>query len=1064
MVVPPVLRRGSSVHGGIRFSILSCSPPAALMKLTVLPRHHILRPLTTLLTAPLPLSPLPRRLPLSALLAQSRFLTTSLSTAHATPPTNLPSPSFPTTAVSWRKGRIPPICPGCGAPSQSKDRNQPGFYDLEKLKKKKEPVPRKVKRIEEEQVWRASMDRYESVLREMERKLEEEQREEGGDRADEVEGKRGLHEEVGERVVVGEGVLKKMEESLDHGGMKEGRSKYTTAVEGGVEIPMESGKHKETQSVLEELELKEPQMETVREMEAKEERSEVESQAPGVEKGELVNQGNASEGLIAEQVAARGESVAKGTVSERVTSEQATLESGLFEESIVEKGRVASSAQDAMKELPGVTKSTVAPAESGSAWVHLESQAPEKINVDAFTETAKQIAAAAEQNIAPEVATDGLRENLPEEEENAFSEVEMSDLDSEFDKDNFEFKTTDTSKDEPRAEIEPFSVVAKEAPPSSKRPTVPLCSRCLSLLHHNTGSILHTYPDLDTLIELINESKHEMHHIYHLIDAVDYPLSLIPRLRSYLTQFLPHKKAKYLTVSYIVTRADLLMPKESQITSLMTYLKTVLKEALPAGEPIEDHYHHWGGSFRAVSIRNGWSVRKVKAEFSEMATFKMSYAEKGKVKRREGAIWIVGKVNVGKSRFVGEIVPEGSFTNLERVIETAQASHKPDVDPDTLTGHQKIEAFLAQVERQERANNPERTNEELERILEQARIKLLNDELSQEDLPLVAPTVSHIPGTTVAPVRVAFRHPANNGAKGSVKGEIIDLPGMERGRFLEYVRPEVRKYVQMRERVNASQYVVKPGQSLLLAGLIMITPKLEDTAFMMYPFTTLPAHVSSTEKVLKLMCHPDPASSREPILFQHKPSPSLFTSESSGTKDTVTVDTGTVTQEDGTPTERSGSSANVPRIPQTWKDPAVPVAPPPHIKSAGSFPLAWDVTKSRNPLLAKRTDLEIELIPYKIYSTDILLEGIGWVEVVAQVRGRHLINENIPEVEVLSPLGKGVGNRIPMGADMLRIEGMKSVGKHGERRPLTIGRRREPMKGRKKESKRRHNLATGGGK
>ena len=504
------------------------------------------------------------------------------------------------------------------------------------------------------------------------------------------------------------------------------------------------------------------------------------------------------------------------------------------------------------------------------------------------------------------------------------------------------------------------------------------------------------------------------------------------------------------------------MPKEEQVTSLMTYLKNILKDALPPGEAIEDHHSSWGGTFRVISIKNAWSIRRVKAEFSHMAGLKLSKVEKGKVKNREGGIWVVGKVNVGKSRFVGEIVPEGSFTNLKRVIETVsgpRASYSPE--QETLTGEEKLKAFLKEVEVKERANNPETTKERLAKILEEAQIKIQNKELDQEELPLVSPTVSDVPGTTVAPVRVAFRHPGENGRKGGVKGEIIDLPGMERGRFLDFVRPNIRRKVQMEYRVDPKQHVVKPGQSLLLAGLIMIQPKTHDTVFMMYPYTALPTHVTATEKALEFMNHPDPEGCSDPVLYQHKPGPGTDFVE-----DEAKASTNSGTLEGASVLELQASGEGFIYRPQELRDKPVlaslPGTLPHNIKSAGTFHLTYDVTRLRNPQLLGKTDAEIELLPYKIYSIDILLEGIGWVEIVAQIRTHQLMMDVIPQVEIFSPLGKGVGSRKPMGADMLRLQGLKKIGKYGVRRTPTEGRQRPSMKGQKKQSKINHRAATAG--
>ena len=168
---------------------------------------------------------------------------------------------------------------------------------------------------------------------------------------------------------------------------------------------------------------------------------------------------------------------------------------------------------------------------------------------------------------------------------------------------------------------------------------------------------------------------------------------------------------------------------------------------------------------------------------------------------------------------------------------------------------------------------------------------------------------------------------------------------------------------------------------LLLAGLIMIKPKTPGLDFLMYPFTNLPGHVTSQEKAVRFLSHPDPASVFEPPLWQKPPPPNPFPPT------TATEDT----------------SATL----------------PPHIKSAGTFRLHHDVTRPRNPMLSKRGAPGVELLPYRVLSADVLLEGVGWVEVVVQVRGESLRREVVPEVEVFVPLGKGIGVRRPMGVDMV---------------------------------------------
>ena len=126
------------------------------------------------------------------------------------------------------------------------------------------------------------------------------------------------------------------------------------------------------------------------------------------------------------------------------------------------------------------------------------------------------------------------------------------------------------------------------------------------------------------------------------------------------------------------------------------------------------------------------------------------------------------------------------------------------------------------------------------------------------------------------------------------------------------------------------------------------------------------------------------------------------------------------------------------------------------MKSAGVFGLKWDVTKARaGPVTAKAAgNIKTQYLPYVVYSLDLLIEGVGWVEIVAQLRRRQIeemtavkgynpfseagqddkvaIPEFYPEIEVFSPNGKFVGVRQPMGA--WQIGGPKKTPVHERRK------------------------------
>jgi hypothetical protein len=103
--------------------------------------------------------------------------------------------------------------------------------------------------------------------------------------------------------------------------------------------------------------------------------------------------------------------------------------------------------------------------------------------------------------------------------------------------------------------------------------------------------------------------------------------------------------------------------------------------------------------------------------------------------------------------------------------------------------------------------------------------------------------------------------------------------------------------------------------------------------------------------------------------------------------------------------------------------------------SAGKFLLNCDVTRKYTGPLTRKDAVGIkpERLPFIVYSTDILIEGCGWIELIAQVRrpkpqysdalsgidndGKPIAE--FPEVEVFSPKGQFIGQRSSLGAWLL---------------------------------------------
>ncbi|KAI9834892.1 MAG: hypothetical protein M1819_002800 [Sarea resinae] len=558
-------------------------------------------------------------------------------------------------------------------------------------------------------------------------------------------------------------------------------------------------------------------------------------------------------------------------------------------------------------------------------------------------------------------------------------------------------------------------VEAMTAAEDERSSTTPVCDRCNNLLNHRAGVSI-DHPTMQSIEETVAESPYKYNHIYHVLDAADFPLSLVPGLHKRLSlaplrsknrraksgKFYAGRKSE---VSFIITRSDLLAPKKEQVDSLMPYLVQVLRDALgSSGEDVRL------GNVRCVSSKRGWWTKKMKED----------------IWNRGGGGWLVGKVNVGKSNLFETVYPKGrsddiSFGKLRNEAQRGVRSVTDDRADDVQMGEYARETFDQQG-RLISSWNADGVDESLEKD------SLLPPAQPETDFP-VMPIISALPGTTASPIRLPF---------GGGKGELIDLPGLARGDLDTYVQDDHRLDLVMRHRPKPTQQVIKPGQSLLLGGgLVRITPKTPDLVILAYAFVPLEVHLTSTEKAVGIQSQ------------QRQSGVSSIVKPGVGEK----------------------------------------------MASAGTFRLKWDVTKQRSgPLTAPAAAaLKVDQLPYRVLATDLLIEGCGWVELVAQVRKKALeftsqdkitssaesppsipnqpVDENptptvtgqadsdvpsasaFPEIEVFTPSGKHVGARRPMSAWVLG--GAKSASVSGKKK----ARPRPSMKGKKKIEKKMKRVA-----
>ncbi|TLD36937.1 Genetic interactor of prohibitins 3 [Venturia nashicola] len=482
-----------------------------------------------------------------------------------------------------------------------------------------------------------------------------------------------------------------------------------------------------------------------------------------------------------------------------------------------------------------------------------------------------------------------------------------------------------------------------------KEDQTPFCDRCHNLLHYNTGESI-SHPSLQALEDTISQSPHKHNHIYHVLDAADFPMSLVAgiyrhptfahlRTKNRRSKSQHWDKGKTWDMSFIITRSDILAPRKEQVDRMMPKIVEILRDALgKTGENIRL------GNVRCVSAKRGWWTKDIKE----------------KVATDKGGNWLVGKVNVGKSSLFEVIFPK----NTED-LDVKKLHRERDIAP-SRPRKGTVEAFRSSpMDTDEQDTKDEFTDvySDISSLLPPAQPEM--------KFPIM-PLVSDLPGTTASPIRVPFS---------GGKGELIDLPGLERSTIDECVKPENRLDLVMKQRIVPKRIVMKPGSSLLLGGgLIRITPTTPDLVFLAHAFVPIETHLTSTTKAEAIQNGQRESGIR-----------SIF----------------------------DAASKSI-------------------VSSAGIFDLNCDVTKAHAGPLTRRdaVGLKTERLPFIVYSTDILIEGVGWVELVAQVRKKrdHRSEDTslpyeqdalsnlekhkspFPRVEVFSPKGAYTAQRQTLGA------------------------------------------------
>ena len=475
---------------------------------------------------------------------------------------------------------------------------------------------------------------------------------------------------------------------------------------------------------------------------------------------------------------------------------------------------------------------------------------------------------------------------------------------------------------------------------SQAPPKKPLCDRCHFLLHNHTGESIY-HPSIESIRDTLLESPYKYNHVYHVLDAADFPMSLVPKISQFLdTMPLRSKnrrsragrfyRGQKTEMSFVVTRADLLAPTKPQVDTLFPYLREVLRDALGrAGDNIRL------GNLRVVSAKRSWWTKELKED----------------IWKRGGGGWMLGKANVGKSQLFEAVFPKGR-------MDWDPSKHQITVDMEAKASKELMPPVH---EIEDDAHSPSDGSAQDELLDDYSLLPPAPKETQYPEMPLV----SDLPGTTASPIRVPF---------GNGRGELIDLPGLERTGLELHVRKEHRLSLLMQSRIVPEQMTLKPGQSLLLGGFIRITPREPAPIMLTYAFTSIKPHVCRTDKAVGIQNQ-----------------------------------TGEVNVENIT-------------APGTGDQ----------TKLAGSYELKWDVTKQRTGPLTRKSaiNLDVERLPYRVLSTDILIEGVGWVEIVAQVRTKDLF---APKAQ---PKAEEPDDSTEPGGEMSAMERLEAIAEDAKKPKL----------------------------
>lgn len=354
------------------------------------------------------------------------------------------------------------------------------------------------------------------------------------------------------------------------------------------------------------------------------------------------------------------------------------------------------------------------------------------------------------------------------------------------------------------------------------RPLERAASICTAIAQDST-------PQFDVFDQIRSEARSGRRCVVvHVVDVMDVPFGTadIARRLEELGPAAPR-------VVTVVNRIDLLFRQQRLAELARPRIATLLHASHSGnrGAIYADQGHARRTEARLVSALKGWGAEA-------LANVVRTIASRG----TSGAVYLVGCANAGKSSLIGAFLRRSGRSPSMGVSGDAEEARP-------------VYKSLSTREMIDHGDQP-------------------------EAVAATAPLVSHLPGTTLADVRLPTRafgdlFGATSGRRHSDEdAEVVDLPGILTPGMADYIDPSKLADALPRKHLANKPMAIGRGKSLILGGIVRLDYLDGDADHILVSnFTALEAHATSrpehilaTDRGVRAMDVPDMAVALETTL------------------------------------------------------------------------------------------------------------------------------------------------------------------------------------------------------